>query len=193
MLNKFLIIYDSQLINYLEKEKIPATLFVSGRWIEKNADTLKKLVSNPLFEIENHGLNHKACSVNQRGAYHDTGTSSAEEIVDEVEGNARRIQVLTGYKPKFYRPATCYCDEVGVEIVEALGYKVISFSVLGDAGATYSKDKVKKALLNTPSGSIIIFHMNHPEGETAEGIMEATPLLRKKGFRFVKLSDYKLK
>jgi len=36
-------------------------------------------------------------------------------------------------------------------------------------------------------------HMNHPEGETAEGLMEAIPELRKRGFKFVKLSEYDLR
>lgn len=185
--------YDSRLIDYLERETIPATLFLSGRWVAANPFTFLQLARNPLFEIENHGLNHKPCSVNGRAMYGIKGTASAEEVVEEVEKNARRIWLLTGNHPKYYRPATCYCDEIAVEIVRALGYEVVGFSVLGDAGATYSKKKIKKVLLNVPPGSIVIFHMNHPEGETAEGIMEAVPILRQKGFRFAKLSDYKLK
>ena len=47
---------------------------------------------------------------------------------------------------------------------------MVGFNVLGDAGATYSKDKVKQALLTAPAGSIVIFHMNIPESETFEGI-----------------------
>jgi hypothetical protein len=32
--------------------------------------------------------------------------------------------------------------------------------------------------------------MNHPEGQTAEGVMGAIPELGKRGFRFVKVSDF---
>jgi hypothetical protein len=39
-------------------------------------------------------------------------------------------------------------------------------------------------------GSIILAHMNHPESDTAEGIMAAVPELRNKGFRFVKDTKY---
>jgi hypothetical protein len=35
--------------------------------------------------------------------------------------------------------------------------------------------------------------MNHPEGETGEGLMEAIPELKKRGFGFVKLSEYDLR
>ena len=56
--------YDSALIDYLRKEKIPATLFISGSWADANPAVFKKLASDPLFEIANHGLSHKPCSVN---------------------------------------------------------------------------------------------------------------------------------
>jgi peptidoglycan/xylan/chitin deacetylase (PgdA/CDA1 family) len=36
-------------------------------------------------------------------------------------------------------------------------------------------------------------HMNHPEGETAQGVIEAIPEMKKRGFRFVKLSEIGLR
>jgi peptidoglycan/xylan/chitin deacetylase (PgdA/CDA1 family) len=185
--------YDAKLIDYLESEKIPASLFISGRWMKRNLDIFHDLAKKPLFEIENHGLNHKPCSVNGRSVYGIEGTRSVSELVDEIEQNGIMIQNLTGRKPRFYRPGTAYCDEVGVEVADALGYEVVNFSVLGDAGATYSKKQVKEALLNAPPSSIILMHMNHPEGETADGVIEAIPELKKRGFRFVKFSEYGLR
>ena len=185
--------YDAKLIKYLEDEKIPASLFISGRWMKKNLDILHNLAKKPLFEIENHGLKHKPCSVNGRSVYGIEGTRSVSELVDEIEQNGIKIQNLTGRKPKFYRPATAYCDEICVEVANALGYEVVNFSVLGDAGATYSKKQVKEALLNAPPSSIVLMHMNHPEGETADGLIEAIPELKKRGFRFVKLTEYGLR
>jgi len=185
--------YDAKLIQYLETEKISATLFVSGRWIDANLEIFKKLSNHPLFEIENHGLNHKPCSVIGRSVYGIKGTKSVEEIYVEIEWNALKIQTMTGRKPKYYRPGTAYCDEICVEIGNDLGVEVVNFSVRGDGGATYSKKQVKEALLDAPPASIILMHMNHPEGDTAEGVMAAIPELKKHGFRFVKLSEYGLR
>jgi len=185
--------YDAKLIEYLKREKIPATLFISGKWIDANPEIFGELAKEPLFEIENHGLNHKPCSANGRSAYGITGTNGVDEIFDEIEQNAIKIQNLTGRKPKYYRPGTAYSDEICVEIANALGYEVVNFSVRGDAGATYGKRQVKEALFNARPSSIILMHMNHPEGETAEGIIEAIPELTKRGFGFVKLSKYSLK
>jgi peptidoglycan/xylan/chitin deacetylase (PgdA/CDA1 family) len=184
--------YDETLIRYLENEKIPATLFISGKWMDTNPDILRALSRGPLFEIANHGLNHKPCSTIGRSAYGIKGTKNIREIFDEIELNALRIQTTTGSKPRYFRPGTAYSDEVCVEIAHALGHEVVNFSVRGDAGATYSKRQVKEALLLAAPASIILMHMNHPEGRTAEGIMEAVPELRKRGFRFVKLSNFGL-
>jgi peptidoglycan/xylan/chitin deacetylase (PgdA/CDA1 family) len=185
--------YDAKLINYLENEKISATLFVSGRWADANPEILKKLSENSLFGIENHGLNHKPCSAIGRSVYGIKGTKSVGEIFNEIELNALKIQTMTGRKPKYYRPGTAFCDEICVEIGNALGVAVVNFSVRGDGGATYPKKQVKEALLNAAPASIILMHMNRPEGETAEGVMAAIPELKKAGFKFVKLSEFGLR
>lgn len=182
--------YDSKLINYLMKENVPATLFIGFRWIDANYSTFTKLYRNPLFEIENHGSLHKPLSVNGKSAYGIKGTKDVGEIVDEVEMNELKIQKITGRKPRYFRSGTDYYDEISVKIAKNLDQQVISYSVLGDAGATFTTEQVKKACLSAKPGSIIILHMNHPEKYTAEGIIEAIPQLEKMGYKFVKLEDY---
>ena len=185
--------YDAKLIDFLTSEAIPATLFISGKWIDANPEIFQTLSRNPLFEIENHGLKHRPCSATGRSVHRIKGTKSVGEMYDEIEGNALKILNLTGRKPKYFRPGAAYGDEICVEIVDALGYEVVNFSVRGDAGATYSTKEVKEALLHSASGSVILMHMNHPEGETAKGVIAAIPELRNRGFRFVKLSEFELR
>jgi peptidoglycan/xylan/chitin deacetylase (PgdA/CDA1 family) len=185
--------YDDKLIAYLNEQRIPATLFVNKRWSDANPDAFRELASNPLFEIENHGTEHKPLSVIGKSAYGIKGTSAIGEAVDEVSVNADNLERLTRRKPKFFRSGTAYYDEIAVQAVNALGETPVNFSVLGDAGATYNSEQVKKALLGAAPGSIVIGHMNHPEKDTAEGVIAAVPELVKKGYRFVKLEDYPLK
>ena len=185
--------YDAELIDFLTGEAIPATLFISGKWMDANPEIFQTLSKNPLFEIENHGLKHRPCSATGRSVHRIKGTKSVGEMYDEIEGNALKILNLTGRKPKYFRPGAAYGDEICVEIAHALGYEVVNFSVRGDAGATYSTKKVKETLLHSAPGSIILMHMNHPEGETAKGVIAAIPELRNRGFRFVKLSEFELR
>jgi peptidoglycan/xylan/chitin deacetylase (PgdA/CDA1 family) len=185
--------YDAKLIDFLASEAIPATLFVSGKWMNANPDIFWTLTKNPLFEIENHGLKHRPCSATGRSVHGIKGTKSVGEIYDEIELNAMEILNLTSRKPKYYRPGAAYGDEICTKIASALGYEVVNFSVRGDAGATYSKKQVEEALLHSAPASIILMHMNHPKGETAEGVSAAIPELKKRGFRFVKLSELELR
>ena len=185
--------YDAKLIDFLTGEAIPATLFISGKWMDANPEIFQTLSSNPLFEIENHGLNHKPCSAAGRSVYGIKGTKGVGEIYNEIELNALEILNQTGRKPKYYRPGAAYGDEICAEMASALGYEVVNFSVRGDAGATYSKKQVEEALLHSAPTSIILMHMNHPEGKTAEGVSAAIPELKKRGFRFVKLSELELR
>jgi hypothetical protein len=67
---------------------------------------------------------------------------------------------------------------------------VVNFNVLGDAGATYSASQVTEAMLSSTPGSIVLDHVNQPDGDTAEGIAAALPELSRLGFRFVRLSEY---
>lgn len=184
---------DAGLMDFLVQERIPATLFINARWIDANPELFRRLAANPLFEIANHGMWHKPASVSGRSVYGIQGTKDAGELVEEIERNARKIEALTGKRPKFYRSGTAYYDEVAVEVANSLGHEAAGFSILGDAGATYSAAKVKAALVKAVPGDIVICHMNHPESGTGAGIMAAVPELRRRGFRFVRLSDYPLK
>lgn len=184
--------HDTKITDYLIKEQIPATLFINARWIEPNMAAFLRLSANPLFEIGNHGYQHRPASINGRSVYGIAGTNSVAELVDEIELNARKIESLTGKRPLFYRSGTAYYDEYAVKISESLGSEVAGFSVLGDAGASYSRQQVKQALLSATAGDIIILHMNHPESSTAEGLIDAIPELKRRGFNFVRLSDIPL-
>ncbi|WP_298433803.1 polysaccharide deacetylase family protein [Geobacter sp.] len=184
--------FDAALIGFLERERIPATLFVSGLWIEANPALFRELAANPLFEIANHGDRHRPATVSGKKAYGIAGTRDVGELVDEIEKNARWIEEISGRRPVFYRSGTAYYDEVAVEVAAALGHQVAGFSLLGDAGATFSAGQVRAALLKARPGDIAILHMNHPESGTASGVLTAIPILRSRGFRFVRLSDLPL-
>lgn len=184
---------DARLMNFLAREKIPATLFINARWIDANPKLFRSLATNPLFEIANHGMWHKPASTSGQSIYGIIGTKDTKELVGEIELNARKIEAITGKRPRLYRSGTAFYDEVAVEIATLLGHQVAGFSILGDAGATFSATQVTAALLKAVPGDIALLHMNHPESGTGTGIMVAVPELKRRGFRFVRMSDYPLK
>lgn len=181
--------YDKELIDFLDKENIPATLFINYRWIEANKDIFMNLSKNNNFEIENHGYSHKPLSVNKKSVYNIEGTSNVEDVIKEIKLNDDAIYKLTGKKPKYFRSGTAYYDEVAIEIAEELGYKIAGFSINGDGGATFSKEEVINEVSKGKSGDIIISHFNQPNGYTYEGLKEAIIALREEGYKFVKLEE----
>ncbi|WP_236939136.1 polysaccharide deacetylase family protein [Evansella clarkii] len=184
--------YDEELIDFLREEEIPAVLFVNARWISENEAVFLELSEDDLFTIENHGTDHLPLSVSGGTAWGIKGTGGAEEVIDEVMENQELIYSLTGIWPAFFRSGTAYYDEAAVQIVNDLGLEAVNYDILGDAGATYTSSQVKESLLTAEPGSIALLHMNQPGGGTAEGVMEAVPLLQERGFEFVHLDDYEL-
>lgn len=181
--------YDKELIDFLVKENIPATLFINYRWIEANKDIFMNLSKNNNFEIENHGYSHKPLSVNKKSVYNIEGTSNVEDVINEIKLNNDAIYKLTGKKPKYFRSGTAYYDEVAIKIADELGYKIAGFSINGDGGATFSKEEVISEVSRAKAGDMIISHFNQPNGNTYEGLKEALIILREKGYKFVKLEE----
>jgi len=181
--------YDRELIDFLIAAKIPATLFINARWIDKNPQIFKALADNPLFDIQNHGQNHLPASVNGRSVYGLQGTANIGELVEEVAANKLKLAGLTGVEPTYYRSGTAYYDEVAVKIIQRLGQKVAGFSVLGDAGTTYTAAQIERTLSLVQPNDVIIAHMNHPERQTAEGLIPALRKLQDQGYHFVTLRE----
>jgi peptidoglycan/xylan/chitin deacetylase (PgdA/CDA1 family) len=181
---------DTKLLEFLEQEKVPATFFINSRWIEANKDLTKRLANNPLFSIQNHGTGHCPLTITGRSIYKIKGTVGIQGVYEEIMGDDAEITKVTGKTPRFFRSGTAYYDEVAVKIARDLGYTVIGFDILGDAGATYSATQIERVAQKAKSGSIIIYHMNQPQSSTCKGVKLVVKDLRAKGFSFGKIEDY---
>lgn len=182
--------YDQKLLDFLNKEKVEATLLLNSRWLEANPELARQLAANPLFSLQNHGTQHRPLCVNGRSVYKIQGTRSVAEVYEEIMGTDARLKQLTGKRPRFFRSGTAYYDEVAVKVARDLGYTITGFDILGDAGATYSKAQIIKVARAARPGTIIIYHMNQPRSATSAGVPEVVKNLRAAGYEFKKLEDY---
>jgi len=168
---------------------------LSGKWIDKNPQITKKLASNDLFEIENHGLKHRICAITGDKKYGLKRTANIDEIIDEIELNNRKIEKLTGKRPVFYRPAGAYADEVCLKTASLLSMEIAGYDSL--AGDSFSKVSAKEMseniIRNAKHGMVVLMHLNHPERNEVGALKIAVPVLRKKGFSFCHLEDFSLK
>ncbi|MDR0828458.1 MAG: polysaccharide deacetylase family protein [Desulfovibrio sp.] len=180
--------FDAGIIALLREYRIPATIFVTSIWLHsQNPDMVRELAADPLFTLAAHGARHRPASVNGASAYGIKGTSSARELVREVEENARDITRVSGQRPRWYRSGTAYYDDVAIDLITELNLCVAGYAVAGDEGATLSGNQVAEKLLRAQDGDILLLHLNKPKSGTRAGLQKALPELLKRGALFISM------
>jgi peptidoglycan/xylan/chitin deacetylase (PgdA/CDA1 family) len=93
--------FDEHLVFFLVRNLIPATLFVTQKWLDRNAHGLSNLKANlDLFDIEDHGENHIPAVVGAgRKVYGIPGEPDMLHLRREVSEGARAIEKATGVPP----------------------------------------------------------------------------------------------
>jgi peptidoglycan/xylan/chitin deacetylase (PgdA/CDA1 family) len=172
--------YDERVIEVLLREKAPATLFLSGRWVEKNLETAKYLAAQPQFEIGNHAYWHP----------HMLEKDDAR-IARELKRTQAIIKNVVGRTPRYFRPPYGEVDERLANLAKKAGLITIQYDIAsGDPDPGLSSRRIARSVLrDAQGGSIIVFHMNKKGEHTAEilpGIIEG---LRKKGFTLVTVGE----
>src|SRR5262245_23248330 len=183
--------FDAALVRFLIDHRIPATIFATRRWLERNPEATAILTAHPdLFDIEDHGANHVPAVIGVgRRVYGIAGSPDVAHLREEVSLGAQAVEQATGARPRWYRGATALYDPQAVGDIEAMGYRIAGFSLNADAGATLSASKVAARIRAARSGDILIAHMNRPRSATAEGLAQGLSELQTRGYRFVLLRD----
>lgn len=186
--------YDDHLIDFLIRNRIPATIFATKKWLDRNPAGVSIIKSHlDLFDVENHGERHIPAVIGKgKTVYGIPGEPDILHLRREVLGGARAVEQTTGVAPRWYRAATAEYDSQSVEEITRLGYKIAGFSVNADNGATLKQVTIEKRLGRVKAGDVIIAHMNKPESDTAKGLSVGLAALQKKGFVFVRLDQVEL-
>jgi peptidoglycan/xylan/chitin deacetylase (PgdA/CDA1 family) len=187
--------YDEDLIEFLIRNQIPATIFATKKWLDKNPFGLSVIKAHlDLFDVEDHGEKHIPAVIG-RGmkVYGIPGEQDIIHLRREVLEGARAVEEATGVAPHWYRDATAEYDTQSIEEIGKLGYKIAGFSVNADSGATSKKITIEKRLAHIKAGDVIIAHMNKPSSDSAEGLAVGLTCLLKAGFVFVRLDQVDLR
>jgi len=187
--------YDDDLLQYLIRNRIPATIFATKKWLDRNPFGLSVIKSNlDLFDVEDHGENHIPAVIGTgKKVYGIPGEPDIVHLRREVLEGARAIEAATGVAPRWYRGATAEYDAQAIEEIDKLGYRIAGFSVNADAGATLKRDAIEERLKHVRAGDIIIAHMNKPDSDSAEGLATALTQLLRQEFVFVRLDQVEIR
>ncbi|MGO1160917.1 polysaccharide deacetylase family protein [Brucella pseudogrignonensis] len=183
---------DHRILDVLVQNRIPATIFVTARWLKQNAEAFAVMKANPdLFDIENHGNMHVPAITNVRTMYNIKTAGSLDAVRSEIDGGADAIAKAGASKPEWYRDATARYSTDAVKLAENMGYKIGGYSLNGDQGASLLAPVVAKRIMAARDGDVIISHINQPSRSAGEGVAKGILALQANGMKFVKLRDVK--
>jgi len=181
---------DTRILTSLVQNHIPATVFVTAKWLDRNRPALAILTAHPeLFEIENHGARHVAAIDTPIHVYGVRAAGSAASVASEVEGGRKAIVAATGREPQWFRGATAKYTPSSVAIIAGLHERVAGYSLAGDGGALLGEKATARRIANARDGDVILAHVNQPGRAAGAGVVEGVLALKAKGFRFVTLSN----
>ncbi|MET9092212.1 polysaccharide deacetylase family protein [Streptomyces cyaneofuscatus] len=179
---------NPELIALLRRLKVPSTVFMTGRWAEEYPAQAKGIGTDGLFEVANHSYSHYAFTA---GCY-GLPVVAKDAMTRDVERafSAFRQAGVRNVVPYFRFPGGCYDDAalraLGPANVTAVQWDVVS----GDAFATDAGAVAEQVLDGVRPGSLVVMHCTRSAAPvTAEAISRIVPELRKRGYRFVKVSE----
>ncbi|MCX6754288.1 MAG: polysaccharide deacetylase family protein [Candidatus Nomurabacteria bacterium] len=152
--------YSKDLVNYLEDEKIPATIFVTGMFAEVYPDLIKDISKYPEIKIANHTYDHSGF---ESPCYGLKVVKTDKSKIEEIKKTQKILQSLTGYEPKYFRyPGLCN-NKHDDALVKKLGLEISNEGLA--SGDAFNKDQVNitKTVVNgVQDGSVIIMHLGGP-------------------------------
>ena len=182
--------YTPQILDILEREKIPATFFIVGIEAEKNLPVLKRIYKDG-FEIGNHTFTH-----------HNIATMSPERADVEMKATRLLIEAITGHSTILFRaPYNADSEPQTFEEIEPLArskkdnYITVGESIdPNDWNAANNADSIVAKtirLAESSNGNIILLH--DAGGVSRQSTVDALPRIikyfRDKGCKFTTVAD----
>ncbi|MEU4656190.1 polysaccharide deacetylase family protein [Streptomyces sp. NPDC023723] len=179
---------NPSLIAALRELKVPATVFMTGRWAEEYPDQARALGRDRLFEVANHSYSHYAFTADCYGLPTvDRGRMRAD--VERAYAAFREAGVRDPM-PYFRFPGGCH-DPAALKELAAAGVTAVQWDVVsGDAFATDPDAVARQVLDGVRPGSVVVLHCTRSAAPVTEAAVRAVvPELRRQGYRFVKVSE----
>jgi peptidoglycan/xylan/chitin deacetylase (PgdA/CDA1 family) len=171
--------FDRAVFETLKREQVPATIFVSGLWVDTHAEAMAELTADPLIEFGDHSYDHP----------HMTRVPAAQ-VGDEIDRTEAALGRY-GRRAVAFRPPFGEWNPRVVQIVRGKNLPTVTWDVVsGDPSRRTTSDGMIRAVLaGARPGSIIVFHINGRGWKTHEALPAILSGLRARGLRFVPLSE----
>lgn len=179
---------NPELISTLRRLQVPSTVFMTGRWAEEYPDQAKSIGTDPTFEIANHSYSHHAFKSPCYGLPTLDGDAARSDVEQAFAAFRKAGAVNT--VPYFRFPGGCYDDRALRALAPAKVTAVQWDVVSGDAFAKDPDAVAEDVLAGVKPGSVVVMHCTRSAAPvTEEAVRKIVPELRKRGYRFVKVSE----
>ena len=173
--------YDQALVDYLIQHQIPATFFMSGKWIAKHDAEVEHLLGIEYFEIGTHGEVHAHLPMH-----------NAEEQQKEIHAPVRLLSEHYAHDATLFRPPYGEYNDTTVDVVKLLGLRFIQWSIeSGDPDPTLTADQILARIeKRAKPGSIVVLHANG-KGKQTRAVIErlTTEVLPRKSLKPMTVSE----
>ncbi|MGD0839490.1 MAG: polysaccharide deacetylase family protein [Polyangia bacterium] len=172
--------FDQQVFDILTREKIPATIYMTGTWAETHPAAVRQIAAASYIEIGNHSYSHARLSL-----------LPPDRLRAQIDDTNQILSGALGRPPLSLRPpAGAWNRQVLLAAARAHLPVVLWTVVSGDAGGHVPAERMRRLVLaQTERGAIVIFHINGRGPFTKEVLSDIITGLRAKGFRFVTVSQ----
>ena len=170
-----------KILDILKQQEVPAAFFLVGNYIEKNADLVRRMVSEGHI-VGNHTMHHPDMSKISDKAAFEQELSDLENLFRDTTG-----QEL----PKYYRPPQGIYSEENLKMAKDLGYKTVFWSLAyvdwnNDAQPT-REEAFGKLLPRIHNGAVVLLHSTSQTN--AEILDELLTKWKEMGYRFGTLEE----
>lgn len=173
--------YDQALIDYLVQHRVPATFFMSGKWIAKHDAEVEHLLGIEYFEVGTHGEVHAHLPMH-----------NADEQREEIYKPVRFLDEHYAHDARLFRPPYGEYNDTTVDVVKQLGLRFIQWNIeSGDPDPTLSAEQILARIeKRAKPGSIVVLHANGKGKQTREVIERlTTEILPRKALKPMTVSD----
>lgn len=173
--------YTPKILDVLKKEKVPATFFVTGHYLESSPHLVQRMVKEGHI-IGNHSYYHPDLTQ----VDDERLRRELKKVKDETANITKQKQM------KYLRPPRGVFSERTMELAKQEGYTHVFWSVAfvdwhinQQRGWEYS---YRNIMAQIHPGAIILLHT--VSKDNADALEKAIRDLKKKGYKFKSLDDY---
>ncbi|WP_364140371.1 polysaccharide deacetylase family protein [Paenibacillus sp. LPE1-1-1.1] len=167
--------YIDSILNTLKKDKVKATFFLDGSWLNKNAELAKRIQAEG-HEMSNHAYTHPDMSALNRQAQHS-----------QIAKTEALLRSTLNVNNKWFAPPSGAFNQATVQIAEEMGLKTVLWTIdTIDWQKPPADTIIRKIAQKIEPGALILMH---PTSSTRDALAGIIATAKEKGYAIGTVSE----